>query len=83
MCCNNIITGECSFEYLAQPPSTTLPEGCNPYDQNKIIHTLLECTVRSQSSVFEIKWFRKNTIGEVEDLGLGDYQPSYGDDLTS
>ena len=25
------------LEYIQQPPSTTLPEGCNPYDQNNKI----------------------------------------------
>ena len=35
----------------------------------------LECVVRRQASVndsFEIKWFRENTTGVVEDLGRGD-----------
>ena len=57
------------FEYIQQPPSTTL-ECCNPY-QDGLIAIALECTVRHQTNEFEIRWFRENTTGAVEDLGLG------------
>ena len=28
--------------------------------------------MRNQTDEFEIRWFRENTTGAVEDLGLGD-----------
>ena len=65
---------ECSFEYRRQPPSTTLSD-CNPYDNNDRIVIVLQCTVRRMdgiSTAFTIRWFRENTTGAVEDLGLGD-----------
>ena len=65
---------KCSFEYRRQPPSTTLSD-CNPYDNNDRIVIVLECTVRRMediSTTFMIRWFRENTTGAVEDLGLGD-----------
>ena len=67
---------ECTFEYTQQPPSTTI-DNCNPYMgpmDNIIIRTSLECRVRRQTGVtdrFNIKWFRENTTGAVEDLGTG------------
>ena len=34
----------------------------------------LDCTIRRAmvTDVFEVRWFRENTAGAVEDLGLGD-----------
>ena len=64
------------FEYTRQPPSTTL-NCCNPY-QNGFITIVLECYVRNQTNEFEIRWFRENTTGAVEDLGLGDPDNSQG-----
>ena len=64
------------FEYTQQPPSTTL-NCCNPY-QNGSITITLECTVRHLTNEFEIRWFRENTTGAVEDLGLGDPNNSQG-----
>ena len=60
------------FEYIIQPPSTTL-EDCSPYYQNRIINIVLDCAVRNRTNYsFEIQWFRKNTNGAVEDLGSGE-----------
>ena len=66
----------CSFEYIRQPPSTTL-DGCNPYStgSNTVIISL-ECFVRIIRAIittdeFEVRWFRENTTGAAEDLGLG------------
>ena len=64
------------FEYIWQPPSTTL-NCCNP-DHNGFITIVLECYVRHQTNEFEIRWFRENTTGAVEDLGLGDPNGSLG-----
>ena len=64
------------FEYTQQPPSTTL-NCCNPY-QNGLITITLECIVRHQTNEFEIRWFRENTTGAVEDLGLGNPNQSQG-----
>ena len=67
-----LLSGQCSFEYLTQPPSTTL-QCCNPY-QNGTILVSLECTVRravGASANYSIRWFRENTTGAVKDLGLG------------
>ena len=78
-------SGQCSFEYRAQPPSTTL-QSCNPYNQGNVIRISLECTVRRQSGVSDqimIRWFRKNTTGAVEDLGLGDPVMQRSNDWTS
>ena len=84
----NLITTrtECSFEYRRQLPSTTLID-CNPYDDNNIV-IALECVVRRMagiSTTFMIRWFRENTTGAVEDLGIGDpvSQPSGSNDRTS
>ena len=63
-------TGQCIFKYIQQPPSTTL-NNCNPY-QNGYITIVLECVVKYQTNEFEIRWFRENTTGAVEDLGHGD-----------
>ena len=69
---NSITTsGQCLLEYVQQPPSTTL-NCCNPIDKNGFITIVLECIVRHQINGFEIRWFRKNTTGAVENLGLGD-----------
>ena len=76
---------ECSFEYRRQPPSTTLSD-CNPYDNNDRIVIVLECTVRRMddiSTTFLIRWFRENTTGAVEDLGLGDPDQPLGIDWFS
>ena len=66
--------GQCRFEYRTQPSSSTVDD-CNPYDDNHVIRMSLECVVMRQNGVtdeFEIKWFRENTTGGVEDLGRGD-----------
>ena len=76
---------ECSFEYRRQPPSTTLSD-CNPYDNNDRIVIFLECTVRRMdgiSTTFMTRWFRENTTGAVEDLGLGVLFPQGRRDQTS
>ena len=65
------------FEYTQQPPSTTL-NCCNPIDQNGFITIVLECYVMNQTNEFEIRWFRENTTGAVEELGLGDPDNSQG-----
>ena len=62
----------CNFKYLQQPPSTTL-SNCNPYTQSQHINIALECLVRrarTTTDSYEIKWFRENTNGTVEDLGF-------------
>ena len=65
---------ECRFEYRTQPSTST--NGCSPYQiGTNILVILLECVVRRQSGVtdnYEIRWFRENTSGAVEDLGRGD-----------
>ena len=64
----------CSFEYIRQPPSTTL-DGCNPYQRdNNAVSISLECTIRRAvvTDEFKVRWFRENTAETVEDLGLGD-----------
>ena len=53
-----------------QPPSSTLAD-CDPYSFNGAIHILLECTVRGIPEAFEIRWFRENSSGIMEDLGQG------------
>ena len=58
------------YEYTQQPPSTTL-SSCNPYNHIGIITIVMDCIVRYQTNEFEIRWFRENTTGAVEDLGLG------------
>ena len=40
-----LLTGQCGFEYIQQPPSTAPPEGYNPYDQNNTIRIVLGCAV--------------------------------------
>ena len=78
--------GQCRFEYRTQPSSSTI-FGCNPYQGNfSQIKILLTCTVRRQINVtdeFEIKWFRQNTNGEVENLGQGDTNQALGTDWAS
>ena len=61
------------FEYTRQPPSTTL-SSCNPYHFDGHIFIVIDCIVRYQTNEFEIRWFRENTTGAVEDLGLGYYE---------
>ena len=65
----------CRFEYRKQPPSTTLSD-CSPYQVGtNVIVINLECVVRKESQVtddYEIRWYRENTTGGVEDLGQGD-----------
>ena len=80
-----LLTGQCSFEYLTQPPSTTL-QGCNPYADNERILISLECTVRRAMGVntsYSIRWFRENTTGAVKNLGIGVLFPQQGTDRTS
>ena len=77
-----LLTGQCSFEYRAQPPSTTL-QGCNPYDQTGSIRIVLECVVRTVNTSYSIRWFRENTTGAVKDLGIGDPFFQQGNDRTS
>ena len=69
-----ISTGECTFLYIRQPPSTTI-QGCSPYiSTNKIllhVHVAIECIVRTRKDVnntYEIRWIMKNTTGEVNYL---------------
>ena len=80
---------ECRFEYRKQPPSCALlfnGEDCTPYNMPRTspdarIIISLECVVRRQSSIndsFEIRWFRENTTGIVEDLGQGDPDMAQG-----
>ena len=79
-----LLTGQCSFEFRAQPPSTTL-HGCNPYHNNKI-QISLECTVRRHNIVntsYSIRWFRENTTGVVKNLGIGDPISQQDNDRTS
>ena len=57
------------FDYIHQPPSNTL-NCCNPF-LNGYITIVLECVVKYQTNEFEIRWFRENTTGAVEDLGHG------------
>ena len=80
------LTGQqCSFQYTSQPPSTTL-QCCDPYDEDQTIQIVLQCIVRRQSDVsdqFVIKWFRENTTGAIEDLGLGDPVNELGIDQLS
>ena len=59
------------FEYISQPLSTTI-KNCNPYGQNRYFLIVLDCVVKYQTDEFEIRWFRENTTGAVEDLGHGD-----------
>ena len=65
----------CNFEYTKQPPSTAL-NGCNPYQVGtNTILIVFECVVRRSAMIdnkYEVRWFRENTTGAVEDLGLGD-----------
>ena len=88
--CSGYSYTECRFEYRKQPPSyAQLTDGgdCNPYmmilmSPGAKIKILLECVVRRQPGVndsFEIRWFRKNTTGGVEDLGRGDPDMALGD----
>ena len=89
MCLLLIMTTECRFEYIKQPPSyaqSTLGEECTPYmlrtSLDARIEILLECVVRMQAgindSTFEIRWFKENTTGVVEDLGRGDPDMAVG-----
>ena len=68
-------TAGCRFEYTKQPPST-IRDDCSPYGGSRdIIRIALECDVKKQKGItdeFDIRWFRKNTTGAVEDLGTGD-----------
>ena len=78
------LKGQCRFEYRTQPPSSTV-HGCNPYQGNIVIISL-ECVVKRQTGInysFEIRWYRENTTGEVEDLGRSDPDMALGDDWLS
>ena len=71
---STIVGQICSFAYLAQPLSSTL-HGCSPYNQHDVVRISLDCTVRRHSTVntnYSIEWFRENTDGLVQCLGLGD-----------
>ena len=71
--------------FIAQPPTSTL-QCCDPYDKDQTIQIVLQCNVRGQSDVSDqvmIKWFRENTTGAVEDLGLGDPVNDLGIDQLS
>ena len=47
-------------------------QDCNPYGNNEIIKISLDCIVRVMlPDEFEIRWFRENKTGAVEDLGHG------------
>ena len=55
-------------------------------NQGNIVRISLECTVRRQTGIndsFEIRWYRENTSGEVEDLGQGDPDTALGQDTTT
>ena len=59
-----------------------------PMSPDAMIKISLECVVRRQPGVndsLEIRWFRENTTGVVEDLGRGDpdIAPTIGNDWTS
>ena len=69
-------TGQCEFEFIRQPPSTTL-EDCSPYNHYGLIRIVMDCVVTNQTDEFEIRWFRENLTGAVEELGLGDPVISY------
>ena len=59
------------FQYVRQPPSTTIQD-CNPYNQENRIMIRLQCALKvHNNSTFEIRWFQKNTVGEVVNLGRG------------
>ena len=81
-----LLTGQCSFEYLAQPPSTTVQD-CNPYSNDGRIVITLECVVRraiDMSTIsYLIRWFRENTNELVEDLGIGFPLAQHNTDRTS
>ena len=80
---SNII-GQCRFEYRTQPPLSTVQD-CNAY-QGNIVKILLQCIVRRRTDVtdeFEIRWFRENTTGEVENLGRGFPDIAFGTDWLS
>ena len=65
-----LMIGQCRFEYVTQPSSSTV-NGCNPY-QGNTIQISLECIVRMLTGIndlIEIRWFRQNTTGGVKDLG--------------
>ena len=84
VCVCMFMIGQCGFEYLAQPPSSTV-NGCNPY-QGNIVRILLECVVRRKINVideFEVRWFRESTTGGVENLGHGDSDVRQGNDWLS
>ena len=69
------------FEFTKQPSSTTL-NCCSPYNQNGLIKIVLDCTVEKRTNYeFEIRWFRENLAGAVEDLGRGDPDRLLGDFL--
>ena len=71
---DTIVGQNCSFAYLAQPLSST-QQGCNPYSQQGLVRISFDCIVRRHSTVnnnYSIEWFRENTDGLVQCLGLGD-----------
>ena len=72
--CVFISAGECTFQYVRQPPSNTIQD-CDPYDQENRIRITLQCIVRTQDNLngtYKIKWFLKNTNGHAAvDLGIG------------
>ena len=67
---NTIIGENCSFAYLAQPPSGTL-QGCNPYNQLSLVRISFDCVVRRRSTVntnYSIEWFRENMHGWISTM---------------
>ena len=90
---------ECRFEYIKQPPSCAQSTNaqssndtctCTPYMPRTTpdvrIKISLECVVRRQLGIhdsFEIRWFREDTTGVVENLGRGDPDVAHGIDWIS
>ena len=84
---------ECRFEYRRQPPSCaqlTNGEDCTPYmprtGPDARIRIELECVVKKKPGVndsFEIRWFRENATGVLENLGRGDPDVAQGNDWIS
>ena len=69
--------GDCLFEYVKQPPSTTIQD-CSPYSSNDILHVPVQCTVRTRNHLqyygdYKINWFKESTPGNVVNQGEGYY----------
>ena len=68
-----ISAGECTFQYVRQPPSTTIQD-CDPYDTLNFTRITIDCIIRipkGTSIMSEIRWFMENTTGFVVNLGNG------------